>query len=176
MPISLEQPAIPSVKLRNIGDEVVIAIAHAKVVPWREYGTNNVKVGADGKPRTQDCVTGIVVRGTGVVTRNDQDEVVKPGEEVAIYLAGHNRWEYIEAKRKLGGLNVGDVLQWKYDRDEPSQSGNPKKVRTCAMRRAKPEEAATVAACEALYSRLTLAATVLESVATVPVEDDEEPF
>jgi len=178
MPISLETPATPSVKLRNIGDHVDVVVAHTKVVPWREFGTGNIKLGKDGQERTQDCVTFVVLGGNGVVGSNGVDTPVTPGMEVTYYFAGHGRWEWIEAKKARGGLNVGDVARIKYDRDEPSESGNPKKVRTVKLREARPEEAQYVAQAEQVYRRLT--STVLETVpASAPTagfEDDEEPF
>lgn len=168
-----ERTSTPSVKLRSIGDKVVVAVIDVKEVPWLEYGTNEPKIGKDGKARTQERLTALVVSGNGVVGDTDGERPVKPGEVVSIYLSGHNRWEFIEAKKALGRpLSVGDVLQWKYDRDEKSSAGNDKKVRTCALRPPKDTEAAQVAECERLYHQLRTEGISLDQRPT----GDNDPF
>lgn len=171
--------ATPSVKLRNIGDKVIVAIVDVTAVPWLEYGTNEQKVGKDGKPRTQDKVTAIVVSGNGVITDNESDREVTPGEVVSIYLAGHNRWEFIEAKRRLTRpLNVGDVMQWKYDRDEKSTvASNPKKVRTCQIRPPKADEVEQTKRCEQLHHQLRTEGIALDQQSSASDDSgDFEPF
>jgi hypothetical protein len=169
--------ATPSVKLRNIGDKVIVAVVDVTAVPWLEYGTNEQKVGKDGKARSQDKVTALVVAGNGVITDNETDREVVPGEIVSIYLAGHNRWEFIEAKRKLTRpLNVGDVMQWRYDRDEKSSvASNPKKVRTVAIRPPKAEEGEQTRRCEQLHHQLRNEGIALDQSNSVDV-DDIDPF
>lgn len=168
------RPSTPSVKLRSIGDKVVVAIVDVAEVPWLEYGTNSPKIGKDGKPRTQERITGLVVSGNGTVTEGDTDREVRPGELVAIYVSAHNRWEFIEAKMKLGRpLHVGDVMQWRYDRDEKGLSANPKKVRTCALRPASDAEADQVARCEQAHRQLRSDSAPAPTPAQAA---DHEPF
>lgn len=167
MPISLETstPRTPSAKLLNIGDHVVVAVVDVTQVPWLEYGTQEPKIGKDGKPRTQDVVTGLVISGNAVIKDGDEDRQAQPDELVTIYLAGHNRWEWIEAKRRLPRpLSVGDVMRWKYDRDEKSQvAANPRKVRTVALRPANPDETARVTKCEQLHQQLRSKQIVIDT-------------
>jgi hypothetical protein len=162
---------VPGVKLRTIGTYVDIAAVDLKQVPWKDFVTKEVKIGDDGKPRTQDLVTGLVIGGTGVIVADDTERVVAPDELVSIYFAGHHRWEFIQAQKKLeGGLQVGDVIRIKYDRDEPSRAGNPKKVWSVQIRHPKSEEAARTAKCE--EARRQGSATPLDNGSV----DDNEPF
>jgi hypothetical protein len=181
MPIELgtARTGMPGVRLAAIGDSVVVAVVDVRQVPWTEFGTGEPKIGKDGKPRTQDKVVGLVIKGNGVITDNGTERAVAAGDIVAIYLAGHNRWEFIEAKNKLPRpLNVGDVMQWKYDRDEKSQyASNPKKVKTCVIRPAKPDEADQVRRCEELHHQLRTEGIALDAPKpTSTADDDLEPF
>lgn len=176
--LGTSRTSTPSVKLRSIGDKVVVAVVNVTEVPWIEYGTNQPKVGKDGKPRTQDRLVGLVVSGNGVVADGEGEREVRPGELVALYMAGHNRWEFIDGKNRLGRpLTVGDVMQWKYDRDEKGMSANAKKVRTCAIRPASDKEADQVARCEQLHMQLrseTSGQTAAPAAASAGFDD--EPF
>lgn len=174
MAIPLSNKTAPSLKLPNLGDTVVVAIAREETVPLYEYRTDGAKIRAktrDGKERNQLRLAVVVMSGKAVT--GETLEAVPPGDEAVIYLSGHNWFSYIESTKALGGVNVGDVLQWKYERDEPGSGGVDKKIRAATLRHARPDEAEVVAQCEAIYRRLT--ATPLES-ATAPVDDDEEPF
>jgi hypothetical protein len=184
MPTPLGSPAkttYPSVKLRNVGHSVVVALVDVDVVPWKDFATNEVKVGADGQPRTQEVVTGLVTGYDGaVVTENDADRPVTPGEIVSIWLPGHKRWEWVQAQKAFTKevdrqIQTGDVLKWTYERDEaPTRAGNnAKKVHTCKLRAAKPDEASQVARCDQLLADKRGAGTPLDTGAGF---DDEEPF
>lgn len=180
MGIELEsaRTGTPGVRLTAIGDSVVVAVVDVRQVPWTEFGTGEPKIGKDGKPRTQDRVVGLVVKGNAVINDGGTERAVAAGDIVAIYLAGHNRWEFIEAKNKLPRpLNVGDVMQWRYDRDEKSQYGNPKKVKTCTIRPAKADEGEQVKRCEELHHRLRNEGIALDTPKQSTVADDDlEPF
>ncbi len=161
---------IPGVKFRSIGDYVDVAIFDLKPVPWKDFVTKEVKKDDNGNPRTQDLVTGVVVGGTATIRVDDAERAVAVDEVVTMYFAGHHRWDFIQAQKALdGGLQVGDLMRVKYDRDEPSKAGNPKKVWTVQIRHAKPEEAARSARCEELRNG---AATSLDN----GPDDTDSPF
>jgi hypothetical protein len=180
-PIGSTTVTHPSVKLRNIGDSVDVALVDSEIVSWTEFSGPNKgkqKIGNDGRPRTQDRVTAVVIRGTGVVTVDDVDRPVEPDEVVTIYFAGHRRWEFINAQRAVkDGMQCGDIMRVKYARDEPSsQGGDPKKVWDVQIRHPKPEEQALADRCEQLR-------TAGEQAGRTPIgepepawDDDEEPF
>jgi hypothetical protein len=176
MAIPLQTKAAPALKLPDIGDTVVVAIAHEESVPLYEFRKDGQKVRAvtqDKKERNQLRLTVVVMSGKAVT--GEALEPVAPGEEAVIFLSGHNWFGYIEASKRLGGVNVGDVMQWKYERDEPGNGPIDKKMRTSTIRHAKPEEAETVAKCEAIYRRIT--STPLASTApAADFDNTEEPF
>jgi hypothetical protein len=180
----------PSVKLRNVGDHVDIAIVDlARDLPRRIYGTDQPMIGPTGKPKTQHKITGVIVGGTGVINDNDADRPVEPGEVAAVYIAGRDKWDpdldkgrakgaaksWSEAVNDLdGGLQVGDVVRWKFEAEVPGQGSQDRRVRTFKIRHAKPEEADQTARCEELHRQET--ATTVPTGASGPVWDDEEPF
>lgn len=151
MAINLDKARTPSIKLKEKGQMVHGRVLHVAVVPWIEFGTDQVKRGKDGTPRTQEVVTLSVIKSTA--TKGDGEPVV-PDEEVAVWLNGHRRWAWIEAKRAAKGLSVGDRVSITYTKDEPSKGGSPRKVWDFVVLRAKPDEAEQVAECEAAYYRL----------------------
>lgn len=174
MAIPLQTKAAPSLKLPNIGDTVVVAIAHERSEPKYEYRKDGQKIRArtqDGKERNQLRLNVVVMSGKAVT--GEALEPVAPGEEAVIFLDGHNWYAYIESCKKLGGINVGDVMQWKYEGDEPGQGAIDKKLRIATVRHSKPEEAETVAQCEAIYRRIV--STPLASAASAADFEAEEP-
>jgi hypothetical protein len=160
-------PGSPSIKLRKIGDAIVGHVCHVEAVPWIEFGTDKPKIGHDGKPRTQDKVTLLVREGTAVVKDGeDSEREVVAGEQVAVYLAGHRRFAWIEAQRKVpGGLEVGQVIRIAYVGDEPSKGGAPKKVWQMRLRVATEAEQVDVQTAEAIYRGLATAAPKGSAVA-----------
>lgn len=192
MPIDIDDgPASgPSVKIPNVGDYITFAVIDTEVVPWIEFGTQVAKIGNDGKPRTQDLIHALVVDGGSAYVRDDDGTFEVRGEKhshpatgtvVRLYLAGHHRWEYIQAKKKLGKLQVGDVGKWTVERFEASSKGgnNDKKVTSFGLRHPKPGEETQTAECERLHlERRAAPRTTLEpaSVGASSPEWDEEPF
>jgi len=140
----------PSIKLRNLNDWCDVALVNVDVVDWIEFGSTEPKIGKDGKPRTQDRITAIVIAGNAVITDNDADVPVKADDVISIYCAGHRRWEYILAVKARGQLMRGDVMRVKYTHDEASatKGNNAKKVWSFQIRAAKPDEATRTARCE----------------------------
>lgn len=150
----------PYAKLNDIGDTLVIAIGHIdKNIPERDYDTDEIKTWDDGNPITQTRIVGVVLSTSGnVVGRmNSENVILEDGDEVAIFVSGGkngNQGRFKDAERELGGVELCDVLQWKFDRTEAASNPkwNDRKIYTCAMRKAKPEElAAHKDACEEIY-------------------------
>jgi hypothetical protein len=164
----------PTIKLVNAGDYADFALVNVKVIPRTEYGTGNVRVGANGKPQNQEVLTVVVIGGTGVARKGDTDVPLSEcvDELATVYVAGRDRYDedgdnarasdpqaflsWMGAKRRLGRtLNVGDVCRWKYEGEVPGQGPVPRKVRTFRLRAAKPEEADRTAKCEDAYRNAT---------------------
>lgn len=183
-----KQSGPPTVKLRHPGDRVGIALVDEREVPWLEFGTGQPRLTADGKPRTQAMVLGVVVGAHGAtVVDNDADVPVQPGDLVRWYFSGRNRWDpdfdktrrsgqpksWGGAKDDHGQLMAGDVLTITYEGDVPGQGANPRKLRTVTLRRAKPDEAAQAARCEELHREMH--GVAISDPPHRPV-DDLDPF
>jgi hypothetical protein len=153
MAISLDTPRTPTLKLSEHKQHVIGRVLHVAVVPWIEYGTTRQKVGKDGQLRTQEVVTLGVIKGTG---HKSDGEALVEGVEVAVWLNGHRRWDWSEAKKAAKGLNVGDRVRITYVRDEPSKGGAPKKVWAFEIVRASSDDP-MVAEAEAAYHRIEAA-------------------
>lgn len=162
MPIALDQggTSAPGLKLKNKGDHAIIRLCHQQVRPLLEFGTKKPKLKDDGTPRKELVITGLFMGGSAVITtgpkENRVDETPNLGSEVRIYLNGHKFGAWIEAKKALGTLNVGDVVKITYVRDERSQGGGAdKKVWEFKMRAAQPStENREVAIAETVYHRI----------------------
>ena len=152
MAISLDTPRTPSLKLTAVKQYAVGYVLHVAVVPWLEYGTQRVKLAPDGTPRTQEVLTLRIVKSTG--TKGD-NEPVEPDEEVTVWLSGHKRWAWSEAKKQARGLQVGDKVKITYTRDEPGKSASPKKVWEIEVKRSDAtQDADIIAECEARYHQI----------------------
>lgn len=205
IPLGQEREAItPSIKLATIGDKVDFAVINEEVVPAYVYGTKTQAQTQSGKPKTQDKVTVLIIRGTALIADTDADgkivvdgaggavmRQVREGDVGTIFFEGQNRWDpdldktrdknapksWSAAKEDVGGLNVGDVGRWLYERDVQGAGAQPRKIRIVQLRRPKPEEQARLAECERLYRERTsikIGATVGAGASTV--YDDDEPF
>lgn len=177
-----ERQSIPGAKFKTIGDTFVGMVVDRVEVPLYEYRADGSQgpqlVGKNGKPRTQEMLTCLVMPGTSCQVG---EGAAVEGTLARLYIKSHHRWAFIETKNAgHGALCVGDVLRRRYTADEPGAGGNPKHVHDFALRKAKPEEAQLVAKAEGEHARLH--STPLESAsaggqpaASAP-ELDEEAF
>lgn len=166
----------PGIKLLHPGDTVEVAIIDQAVIPWTEFGTGEQKIGKNGKPRTQEVYTALVIHGDAVRREGDDEVRVTPGEVVSIYLAGHRRWNRIEAYKALGRkVRVGDVWSWTYEKDERSAVAgqNPKKVHSLIARDADDREYQQTQRCISLYHERQASGPAPDAG---PSYGDEEPF
>lgn len=196
-------PITPSITLPTIGDKLDFAVVNEEIVPSYIFGTKTQDVSkVSGKPKTQDLVTVLVIKGTALIADTDAEgkiindaqsnkvlRQVREGDVGAIYFEGQSRYDpdvdktrdkgaaksWSAAKEDVGGLNVGDVGRWSYEGDVQGQGAQPRKVRKVQLRRAKPEEAARTAQCEALYRERT-AVKVGASAGGGASYADDEPF
>lgn len=160
-PIPLDTPFAPSVTLREVGQYVNGHVCHVAIEPLYEFGSKRVKVTDDGRERTQEKVTLLVTGGTAMLKSGEDYRPVTVGSEVVIWLQGGRRWAWIEAKRKAGGLDVGDVVQIRYTGDEPGKGAQPKKIWTVGIRKPEEKEAERVAQAEEIYHRISARPTQL---------------
>lgn len=155
----------PAVSLRNIGDHVDFAVVNEEKAPAYVFGTNERALTKDGKPKTKDVLTVVIIAGTGVITQDRVDRPVLAGETASIHIEGQTRWDpdadkakaagdfksWSGAKEDLGQLQVGDVGRWRFDSTLQGKGAEPRKLRLFKLRRPKPEEAERTALCEKLH-------------------------
>lgn len=153
--ITLETPATggpPAVKFPEVGTSVVVGIVNVD-----EYHQHNIdgvaQTWSDGTPKMGKRVTGLVVSGDATVGGPDGDEPVKAGDLVTFYCEGGRHYTWRDAVAEAGEVNVGDVMKWTFDHEEPAkQRGfNPRKVYVAKIRRPKPEDGDLADRCVAAY-------------------------
>lgn len=155
MPITLDKDtSAPSIKLREVGQYVDFHLVRLDWQDELEFGTERPKLNRDGKPRRQLRITGMAIGGTAKVWVDQADLDIQAGEAVVLYVTGGRLGGYIEAKKQAKTVDVGDVFRVKFDREDPSKSGNPLKVWTFQIRKPRPEELPKVAEAEARYLAL----------------------
>lgn len=155
----------PAISLRNINDYVDVAVINEEKAPAYVFGTRDRAKTADGKDKTKDVVTVLVIRGTGVIKDDGADRPVVAGEVATIHFEGQARWDpdldktrekgafksWSGAKEDHGQLMVGDVMRWTFEAEIPGKGAQPRRLRPVKLRRAKPEEAEQTARCEQLH-------------------------
>lgn len=155
----------PAISLKEKGQYVDFAVVNEEKAPAYVYGTKEVAQTKDGKPKTKDVVTVVVIQGTGTLKDGETDRTVQPGDVATIHIEGQTRWSPDEdktrqkgefkswsgAKEDLGQLEVGDVGRWFFENEVQGKGTQPRKVRTFKLRRAKPEETERTQRCEQLH-------------------------
>jgi hypothetical protein len=131
--------APPSIKLRNVGDEVKFAVIDVKLdLPMTEFGTGNPKLNANGNQMTQHAITVLVLEaGQGVTSDgNDGYAPVKVNEPHTIYVSSYGKWDPDRDKvtapfKSWGGitdevgLEVGFIGVYKFIEElAPTRAGN----------------------------------------------------
>jgi len=159
----------PALSLTEIGQYVDFAVVNEEKAPAYVYGTNERAVTKDGKPKTKDVVTVVVIQGTGQIREGDGYRTVVAGDVGTIHIEGQMRWDpdldktrdkggfksWSGAKEELGQLEVGTVGRWFYEADQPGKGVQARKLRLFKLRQAKPEEHERTAQCEQLYHQGT---------------------
>jgi hypothetical protein len=186
MTINLEEESaarFPSVKLDKEGDQWLgMLIDYDPTSPLYDYATGQRAVTDDGKEKTKDVLTVLLLPKTKCIVNG---EPAQEGSFVRVHIQGHNRYtqgrsdSFREAKRVHGGLQVGDVIRGRITEITNIGSNGrplnqPKKVIGFDMRRAKPEEAALVQRCVEEHQRLK--AVPLEPATGGGPSFEEEPF
>ena len=176
MPIPLEAPRVPPLRFREVQQQVIGHVCHIATIPWMEYGGGGrQRFTPEGKGKFQDRLRLLVVSGTAVIPVGEGEARVDPGDVVDVYISGHHRWDWGQAKKQhAGGLNVGDVLRIVYTGDAQGQGAAPKKVWAFALRAAKPTEAEQVNRAEQIYRDAELATVPARNGIELEPEEEEE--
>lgn len=188
LPTSSGGNAPPGVKLPTIGSSVKFAVIDCNpdvvVTEFSGPRQGQPKLNNYGKPKKQTVVTALVLAHQGATVKDESAEV---GSIVSLYVASYAKYDpdrdklggdYVSfgaATDTLdGGLMVGDVGEWKYLQDLPSQGAEPRKDRKFRLRHPKPDEGEQTARCERL--RAELAGNVLAHQGAGPFDDEDDQF
>lgn len=182
--------APPSIKLRNVGDEVKFAIVDVALdLPMTEYGTDGKpKLNRNGKQMTQHAITVLVLDPGAAVHTTDSGKTYDPIEANAlatIYVSSYGKWdpdrdEVTAPFKSWGGcidelgdeLEVGFIGVWKFLAEIEGNGAQPRRDRKFRLRRPSAEEAPIVEACEAAYAERQDGGTPLPTQGP----HEEEPF
>jgi hypothetical protein len=172
----------PSVKPDTPGAAVKFAVIDCNPdVPVTEYGTGQPVLNRRGEQKKQIVLTVLVLGHDG---DSDPAEV---GSVRSIWASSYAKYDpdrdaqggtHVSLGGALdlldGGLQVGDVGEWKYLQNLPSQGAEPRKDRKFRLRHPKPEEGEQTAQCERL--RAELAGNVLVAQGAGPFDGDDDSF
>jgi hypothetical protein len=168
--IGKTQQSAPYVKFRRVGEYIDVALCKVDELPLTALGSE-IQIVENGKPRWQDVVTVLVIRGDACAVAAGEDVTLNAGDVVSIWISRNRRWEFIAAQRKLGRrLKVGDVMRVTYVGDKAGQFATPMKEWSFQIREAKPEESAQTDRCVAIYKGDA------ESISIGSTRHDDEPF
>ena len=151
--------------LIEAGQYIDFALINEETAPAYVYGTNERAMTRDGKPKTKDVLTVLVVRGTGMIGRRDTRRTVQPGDIATIHIEGQDRWDpdadkakakgdaksWSGAKEDHGQLNVGDVGRWHFEGEQQGKGAQPRKIRLFRLRGHRPDELEQTERCRQLH-------------------------
>jgi hypothetical protein len=172
----------PSVKPDTPGAAVKFAVIDCNPdVPVTEYGTGQPVLNRRGEQKKQIVLTVLVLGHDG---DSDPAEV---GSVRSIWASSYAKYDpdrdalggthvsFGAATDALdGGLQVGDIGEYKYLGDVKGQGSFDRKDRKFRFRRAKPEEAEQTARCEQL--RAELKGNVLVQSGAGPFDGEDDSF
>jgi len=178
MPIELTDDTtdtLPSLKTPEVGDFVDFHLVDNNKVEIRDFDTGEVERYEDGNPKMQNVLTALLIAASDGAKAGTRAEPITPtpGELYSVWLGASGSYHYregVKAFRKEHGRGpaVGDVIRWKFEREEPTTGGKyPRRIRTCRIRAPKADEMAGVKAAEAAHMARTQ---------PTPVEDTSSAY
>lgn len=178
MGITLETPKTggpPAVKFPQVGASVIVGIVNVE-----EYQQHNIdgvaQTWSDGSPKLGKRITGLVVKSEGATVGGDSGDIpANPGDLVTFYAEKGKHYTWSDAVKSAGGVDVGDVMLWKFDREEPpSQRGyNPRKVYIAQIRKPKANDGDLADRCVAAYHEQAQRPTVETPAPSAPMTTDD---
>ena len=151
--------------LTEKGQYIDFAVINEEKAPTYTFGTQERAMTRDGKPKTKDILTVLVIRGTGQIGRKDDRGTVVGGEVASVHIEGQDRWDpdadkatakgepksWSGAKEDHGRLNVGDVVRWHFEGELQGKGAQPRKIRLFRLRGHRPDEDAQTERCRQLH-------------------------
>jgi hypothetical protein len=178
----------PSIKLPNIGDAVRFAVIDVNPnIVATVFGKNEPKLDKFGRAKKATALTVLILGGGKHGDTQTGYTDAEPDTVGTIYIESYTKYD--PDRDRLGGthlsfggacdaleggLQVGDVGEWKYLENLPSKGAEPRKDRKFRFRHPKDDEGAQTARCEQLRAELVGNVLVASGgSAPGPFDDDE---
>lgn len=177
MGITLEEPRelLPVVRLPAVGDFVTGHLIHIKKGIDKDQQTGKPKLKANGEAKQVQILTVLITDFSdgAEVGLGDSYDTPQAGVLARIYVQGGTWNWWIEAKKQVECVEVGDVLRWKFESvtPNPNRQQSDFKNRKFSLRKPKPSEADLVSQCEARHKQIIDQVDEIENV-TLSTDDD----
>lgn len=152
------QAGPPAAYFPAVGDSIVVGIVNVTEYQQRDYDTGALKTWPDGGKVMGKCVTGLVVSTTGSTAKGTEksNEPVNAGDLVTFWCEGGKHYTYRDAIKAHGNVNLGDLMQWRRDADEPAKNSrhNDRKVYVAQIRAPKADDGDIVDRCMAAHREI----------------------
>lgn len=188
MPAMQQADSKASVKLRKVGDSILIAATNYSELEATDMD-GNPKFTSKGDRATDIVVTGLVVQTNGAKTSvkdesgQREDREIEIGEEVSIWFTGPKWWAWLQAAKAMAApLEVGDMLHVQFASTEPSSNPawSPKQIWAIKWGKTeKPELQQWVDKAHAAYREsqsVQLAPAAQPAPAVAAYDPNDEPF
>lgn len=146
----------PGIKFPAVGNSVKVGIVD--VIDYQQRTmAGELKTFEDGNPMMGKRVVGVVLENDGgILTIDEKDKVVEEGDLVSFFCEGSRFFTWKDAKKDHGKVTVGDIMTWKFDREEAAtQKGfNKRKVFIANLRPAGMSDGLVKSLCTQEYLKL----------------------
>lgn len=167
---------VPAIKFPNIGDEVTVGIVDVQQYQQRTI-EGKLKTWDDGGPKMGKKVIGLVISAKNATLKdNDTDRPVVEDDLVSFYCEGSRFFTWKDALKEHGAVSVGDIMDWRFDREEPPKTRgyNPRKVYVAEIHHPTLKEQDIKQKCVDAYQELHAAADIPVDTSTDEGDDDDE--
>lgn len=159
MPLDTPTPAgPPSAYFPAVGDSIVVGIVDVNEYHQRDYNTDELKYWPDGGKVMGKVVTGLVVSTTGTTAGGSEkaNGPIGSGDLVTFWCEGGKFFTYRDALNEAGSIDIGDVMLWTREKDEPTTNPkhNDRKVYAAKLRGPEARDGDLVERCQAKHREL----------------------
>jgi hypothetical protein len=159
MPLDQPTPSgPPAAYFPAVGDSIVVGIVDVGDYHQRDYTSGELKFWPDGGKVMGKVVTGLVVSFDGTTGSGSEkaNGPVAVGDLVTFWCEGGKFFTYRDALNDAGSIEIGDVMFWRREADEPSSNPryNDRKVYTAKIRRPEARDGDLVERCTAKHREL----------------------
>lgn len=150
--------SVPSIQFQKEGDTVVFGVVNVEELQSFSRDKDGEKElhywdKAQTEPKMMKVITGLVITGDVNKKDGDGEAVVKPGDIVSLWASGQRWTAWHDMVKKLGKIEVGDVVQWKLTELAKNKTPGWSDVKVCSIvgRKPKAEDGDLADRCVAAY-------------------------